>query len=180
MDGLHRRGSHSNSGQPQVSKRLVARARAIHCFCFVLRRGAVHYKTYAHRIARMRRSPGRYDVVMQVYKCVLCLLINLKLIAKKTQLAVSWFIFFKYRTNVSILIATTRFPYLLQNSFRSKPKNQNYDYRNRATRNGSQNIKIEEINIAPGRLKCPKIAGFSLAMIFDEKQEMVMNIAQSI
>ena len=64
--------------------------------------------------------------------------------------------------------------------FRSKPKNQNYDYRNRATRNGSQNIKIEEINIAPGRLKCPKIAGFSLAMIFDEKQEMVMNIAQSI
>ena len=31
--------------------------------------------------------------------------------------------------------------------FRSKPKNQNYDYRNRATRNGSQNIKIEEINI---------------------------------
>ena len=38
VDGSHRRGSHANSGQPRVSKRLVARA--IHCFCFLIEAGS--------------------------------------------------------------------------------------------------------------------------------------------
>ena len=33
---------------------------------------------------------------------------------------------------------------------------------------------------APGTVKRSEIAGFSLAMFFDEKQEMAMRIAQSI
>ena len=34
--------------------------------------------------------------------------------------------------------------------------------------------------VAPGTVKRSEISGFSLAMFFDEKQEMAMRIAQSI
>ena len=38
----------------------------------------------------------------------------------------------------------------------------------------------EFANYSPDRLKRSEISGFSLAMFFDEKQEMAMRIAQSI